>query len=301
MGQKFTSRRPRWANYAVLQEWESKPYFAKIHAVNAEIEFARAKALHESGKAGGHFSAPKPRHLLAEEGIIVWDYLEGIIPLRAYLAREVDERPGEVESRKKLLFEIGKALRAVHLALKDVGGEQVNSPFEKIETPSSALTDHVRRTLREAEVLPVHGDFGCINVYLAEQGGRRELVILDPTMNKYLYPDWRELKQVASPVYVDCAQFVYTLWFNSAFQKKIASEVESLSESFLHGYEKAGGEVLDRATVWSCTADIANKYRVFWQRRNPGRMKRILEWREERFRRRTQKALYTKAAQSLPA
>ena len=78
------------------------------------------------------------------------------------------------------------------------------------------------------------------------------------------------------------------------------NEIEEYAEKFFAGYESASGERLDRATVWGCAAEIANRYRTFWRQRNPGKMQYLLDWREERFRRAMQKSMYERAVGTLP-
>ena len=280
---------PSAVRSAVLQYGRAR--FVKSYRQHVALEFDRGRAIHRAA-ASGAFRAPEPLALLEEHDLIVWEHIGGLVELREHLLRDVVERPERRDARATHFERAGRALAVVHEALDGLGATGEHWPFRDAGSGDATLDAATSEHLAGSPLRPLHWDFVCGNLFLS---GADTLVVLDATPNWYLAPPGDDTR-VRSPVYVDAATLVFSLWCHPRFSPGIAAEVDGYLDAFLAGYRAHGGVGLDRATVLACGARVAHAFQDFVDaRRADSREHRA----EKRYRMDAARRLWEKARESL--
>lgn len=285
---------PRAVRSAVLDY--GRRTFVKSYRREVALEFRRGQALHEAARATGAFRAPRPIALVEEQDLIVWECLDGLQDLRSFLTSPLRQAPGGQAERALLFGRIGRALAAVHAALRTVVADAAPryDPFAQSTTGDAVLDRHVAGSLAAAPRGPLHWDFVCGNLFLVDADGKGpELVVIDASPNWYLFPP--QGLASASPVHVDAATLAFSLTAHPRFSPAVRAEAGPLLEAFRKGYLEGSGVALDRACLLACAAEVTRVYQEF-ARAHDGA---AVDGREDRFRSEARRRLLAEARAAL--
>ncbi len=282
-------------HYADLDNGYGMRVFVKAYPTHVKKEFRRGQDIYETSIQSGAFRAPRPIALVESHNIIIWEYLEDLIPIRKYLVRHLLREPNQ---STRVLHDCGCLLGLVHRRWAPTGNGDYSRFLPEIHSPSLALNRHVQSTLQESCCQWVHGDFGCANLFVQEHPEKRPSVtVIDACLNRFVFGDDRP--DLVAPSYVDVSHFVFSLQNRSGFNNHARKRVPTWIEDFLGGYEETTGQQLDRATVFACAAEMLQGYQEC-ANKNAGR--RTFQARmDQRFRLRCLRQLYNTAASHLPS
>jgi hypothetical protein len=254
-GRGLDRQAPRPVRSAVLEYGRRR--FVKSYRAHVGLEFARGEAIHRAAAECGAFRAPAPLAVLEEHDLIVWECLDGLVELREHLMQDVARRPDARAGRDALFGAAGRALAAIHASLGALGASGEHRPFAAVRTGDAALDAHVAGCLAASPQSPLHWDFVCGNLFVADG----DLVVLDATPNWYLFPPGDT--RVASPVYVDAATLAFSLCGHPRFSPVVAAEADGYLRAFVEGYRAGGGGALDLPTLLACGAEATRMYQAF--------------------------------------
>lgn len=210
----------------------------------AEEEFAAAQRIHAAFPSCERFGVVRPYRLLAKDGLIFFDYVEGRDAAQLLMNLQPD-------LRKPLMERLGAWLKKFHLATGPTQGladlqERVAALSARLEgnRPSSGVFD--RSLARLTDDIPLsagssflqvglHGDCKLENFLVRGE----QVVGIDVA--------WR-YRNIAE---YDLAQFLaqMTLTARSLGGRRIAGSCGELEDAFLRGYQVAGPESL-RMVDW---------------------------------------------------
>ena len=275
--------------FAVLEDDSGRRLFVKVFAHGAAVEYERSRVLFETSKRSQQFRAPEPLKLVEPEGVIIFEYIRDLVGCREYLVRSIRSHASAFEQRLGLIRRIGRSLASIHDGFASVNGSRKCVEFEIVTNVSPNLRNRVVEVLSNSPKRPMHGDFSGGNVFTLTREGEPNVVVLDPTAHPYL--STAQQQEGFGSVYLDAAQFVFSVSCHPRFYPPLSSEVDQYAEEFSMGYQEASGYTLDRATLLASAATISRKYQEHFDRRR-SRFS-FSDWRERRIR--------TRAAQRLLA
>ena len=273
--------------FAVLEDDSGRRLFVKVFANGAAVEYERSRVLFETSKRSRQFRAPEPLKLVEPEGIIIFEYIHDLVGCREYLVRSIRSHLEASQQRLGLIRRIGRSLASIHDGFSSVKGSRESVEFEIVTNVSPNLRSRVVEVLSNSPKKPMHGDFSGGNVFTLTSDGEPNVVVLDPTAHPYL--STAQQQESFGSIYLDAAQFVFSISCHPRFYPLLAREVDQYAEELSIGYQEASGYNLDRATLLTSAAIISRKYQEHFDRRR-NRFS-FSDWRDRRIR--------TKAAQRL--
>jgi hypothetical protein len=292
-GDGLQRQAPRPVRSSVLEYGRKR--FVKSYRQHVALDFVRGLAIHQAATRSGAFRAPAPLQLLEEHDLIVWECLDGMVELREHLMRDVERRPQAVAARASLFHDAGRALRAIHEALRPSEPRIEHRPFRATRSGNAALDGLVASRLASSPLRALHWDFVCGNLFVVEDApGVPSLVVVDATPNWYLHPPGDT--GVVSPVYVDGGTLVFSLRCHPRFSPTVEREADAYVDAFIDGYGGDGVDRLDRATLLACGAEVARIYQDFADGRSGSGRSTV---HERRFRLAAAERLVQEAARSM--
>lgn len=263
---------------AILDNGAGRRLFVKIFKEDVKLHYAKAQQLHVAGLKSKYFLSPRPLHMFKEHGTIVWEYLPGLVDLRAFLLKPKGTKEGGRQLHRKLLRMCGQALATIHSCL-DLDGTTRPHAFP---TPSidgwPNLHRRVATMIEHSAVRYLHGDFGCANIFLRSSvDAAPQLIVLDACPNFFLYNN--APINVFGTIFLDLALFVASLNSKPSFYFHFRNDIQFFAEEFVRGYEEVALCSIDRATVFACAGESLMKYREYQKRRAPrGSLDTWWEW-----------------------
>jgi hypothetical protein len=273
--------------FAVLEDDSGRRLFVKVFARGAAVEYERSRVLFETSKRSQQFRAPEPLKLVEPEGVIIFEYIHGLVGCREYLVRSIRSHLGTFKQRLGLLRRIGRSLASIHDGFATANGSGECVEFEIVANVSSNLRNRILEVLSNSPKRPMHGDFSGGNIFTLTTDGEPSVVVLDPTAHPYLSTTRQE--ESFGSIYLDAAQFVFSISCHPRFYPPLSREVDQYAEEFSIGYQEESGYNLDRATLLASAATISRKYQEHFDRRR-NRFS-FSDWRERRIRTRASQRL----------
>jgi hypothetical protein len=261
---------PRPFRYAVLEHTSGQRTFAKTYPAHTREEFQRGRIIADVGKLTGLFRAPEPLHMFEDRCVILWEYIEGLSEMRAYVLERTGHGPQGRKECRDFFLSSGRALAAIHDGLSPTSTHVEASPIPEVRSGSDILDRHAASELSKCPRRPLHWDYSCGNLFVGPQGsGTPGLVILDAMPNHYVLQKLGP--NVVCPIYVDIAQMIFSVYCHPRFSRAIQSDRERYVSHFLSGYSAQSQVPLDYATAFACAAEISQMYEQFRRRRETGR------------------------------
>jgi tRNA A-37 threonylcarbamoyl transferase component Bud32 len=258
----LAGKRPVVVPFAVLDCGAGRKFFVKAYSSHVRLGYEKGRAVYEAAQRSDLFRSPRPLELVESCGLIVWEYIESTISFRDYLVRLLTARADNKLLRLKLMRRVGETIATVHEALATVGSNREFWPIREIQSNTEAVNRYTTEQLHSTALKPVHGDFSAVNLFCIENGDADgTLVVLDFTPNEYLFA--KVSPDVKCSLYIDCAQFYYSLRCNRSFYAFVKDEVDDYLTEILKGYERVSGIPLDRSTVLACSAEIAKRHQFY--------------------------------------
>jgi hypothetical protein len=235
-----------------------KHYYKRIpHHFSRNV--LRLRALAESSARDGDFFSPAVTEILPERQEVGLEWIQGTDRLSRILGHALlfmNAGAGQ-QYICSLLESTGKALAGFHgtdsLPLTPV----LELKLGPAPLKAASGLEQVKRTLAASAHRPFHGDFGISNVRFFPDSTRP--IFLDPIPSRFC----PEPEAMRASIYYDIAQMVFTLWSVLPFRVYAFLDAgcqREWTDSFLRGYEQAGGVSLCRKTVWYVAWDLMKRY-----------------------------------------
>ncbi len=215
-------------------------------------EVEKAYAVHDIGSRNG-FAVPKVIDVDVSHRAIAYERMDGLVALRDHYISYMSTRSPALELVNP--FEAsGRALAAIHRDLT-LSTKQTWGATDEFDGRGAA---EVPKMLESTPQAWLHGDYGFGNTH-TWRGDALELVVLDPSPNRYLTrrPD------VFGSIYLDLGLFVACLQGlvpARHYARLHWGRERILRDAFLTGYESVASAPLDRPLLARVTRAVVGAY-----------------------------------------
>jgi hypothetical protein len=161
-----SDKSPQIGEHVIIDNGSGCCSFVKSYRDNVQMEYIRAKRIHEQARTSGVFISHQPIACVESKNLMVWEYMPHLVGLRDFL---LGERRRCFKSTTHLVWVLrntGRALAIIHRSLNT--NEAVNQEplIPKIQSPFESFYEHARKVLRQSGCTNIHGDFGCANLFV---------------------------------------------------------------------------------------------------------------------------------------
>lgn len=258
---------PNWGSFAILDNGANHRLFVKSYRKDVEAEYTKAQQFYAISLKSKCFMTPRPLYMVPEHRLIIWEYVPGLVNLRAFLLNSKGLKAVEAKPYAKVLRACGKALAVIHSCLEfDVPRCPQRLSIQYIDRWPN-VHQHVTTVLQHSPMRHLHGDFSCANIFLLSTPdyGNPQVVIVDVSPNRFMY-DGAPVN-VFGEIYLDLALFIASLNSKPSFYFRLRWDIQLFAREFLRGYEEIAQFAFDRATVFACAAEILQKYGKYQKNR----------------------------------
>jgi len=229
----------------------------KRYPSQAEVEYAKAKALWQIGQANG-FVAPKPLEARPASQEVLFERLPKSWSIRTDYLRHLTAPAGDPAAIRHCR-EAGRVLGVIHRDLT-LATSHVWEPSPRF---LAALPRSARRKLpdaiRAAPMAFLHGDYGPENIEVTTHASDSRLTVFDASPN--FFSTFRTDER--GPIYVDVGHFVSVIAGLVPLRLQLGALWRNrllLTQAFIEGYEASSGITCNRSTVAIFARGIAGAY-----------------------------------------